>query len=175
MKVVKQTAVLLTLQYRPMGFWLIGGGLIITGIGILICWNESTSLICHRQSITTGDCQQTVVCPLMKAYSNHWITYLLSSIFIIVGWIAFLRQVITVTFDKNRKYLIIEQRRISGIQTIQDLDNVTATQVELSWFLSQLVLVLKSGERIPLTSKSIGKINNHNLADKITGFLSNQC
>jgi hypothetical protein len=175
MKVVKQTAVLLTLQYRPMGFWLIGGGLIITGIGILIFWSEATSLICHRQSVTTDDCQQTVVCSLMKAYSNHWITYLLSGIFIIVGWIALLRQVITVMFDKNRKHLIIEQRRIFGIKTIQDLDNVTDIKVELSWFLSQLVLVLRSGERILLNSKSISKINNQNLVDKITDFLSNQC
>ena len=259
MKVIKQTPILLTLQYRPVGFWLIGGGLIIMGIGIFIFGSEAISLVCHRESTTVGYCQQTVSYPLMSwqlkkfqlselqkitvesgyfrwqaeefysatkklyyhvilhlanqeklallptgkkdfaqqsalaeqikaflknpqqvslmiKYGNHGILYLLiSSILIIMGWIAQLRQVITVTFDKGGEHLIIEQRRISGIQIIQDLDNVIAIKVELSWFLSQLVLVLKSGERVPLAFKSLGKINNQNLANKITCFLNNSC
>ena len=64
MKVVKQTPVLLTLQYRPRGFWLIGGWLIIMGIGIPTFGSETISLICHRESSTAGYCQQTMVYPL---------------------------------------------------------------------------------------------------------------
>jgi hypothetical protein len=259
MKVITQTPILLTLRYRPMGFWLIGGWLIIMGIGILIFGSETISLICHRESATVGYCQQTVSYPFISLqlrkfqlselqkitvesgylrwqanefysaakklyyhvilhlankeklallptgkknfaqqaalaeqikaflenpqqvslrikYGNHRIIYLLiSSILIIMGWIAQLRQIITVTFDKGGEHLIIEQRRISGIQIIQDLDNVIAIKVESSWFLSQLVLILKSGERVPLTFKSLGKINNQNLADQITVFLNNPC
>ena len=253
MKIVKQTPVLLTLQYHPIGFWLIGGGLIIMGIGIFTFWSEAVSLNCHRESTTAGYCQQIVVYPFMSPlqkkfqlselqkitvengyshwqpdesysadkfyyhivfyltdnekfallptgkrnlaqqsalaeqiktffnnpqqvsltieYSNHWLTYLLSSILIIMGWLVQSRQIITVTFDKIGNHLIIDQRRLFGIQIIQDLDNITV-KLESSQFSNQLLLIFKSGEQFPLTSKEISKINNQNLADKITRFLT---
>lgn len=254
MKILEQTTTLLTLQYRPIGFWLIGSLLIIIGIGIFTLGSETPILTCYREPVTAGYCERTILyhgvssqvepfklselqkieiksgpyrwqaeeesypsakdyyhillyldgnktfslflygkknfteqaaivehiktflhnpkqIPLIITQSNRWISYPLSGVFILIGLMAQLRQVITVTFDKIRKHLIIHQWRISGIQTIQDLDNVIAVEVESSWLLNQIILILKSGERISLTSKSIGRVNKQNLADNITRFL----
>lgn len=253
MKILEQTPTLLTLQYRPIGFWLMGSLLIIIGIGIFTFGSEMPILTCYRERVTAGYCERTIfhgvssqveqfkmselqkieiktgrfrwqaeeesypsargyyhillyldgnkILPLflygkknfteqaaivehIKAFlhnpgqisliikqSNRWISYPISGVFIFIGLIAQLRQVITVTFDKIGEHLITNQWRISGIQTIQDLDNVIAVKVESSCFLSQIRLVLKSGERIALTSKSIGRVDKQNLADNITCFL----
>ncbi|BAP55831.1 hypothetical protein THII_1534 [Thioploca ingrica] len=254
MKILEQTPILLTLQYRPIGFWLMGSLLIIIGIGIFTFGSETPILTCYRERVTAGYCERTIlyhrvssqveqfkiselqkieiktgrfrwqaeeesypsargyyhillyldgnrIFPLflygkknfteqaaivehIKAFlhnpeqisliirrSNRWISYPISGVFIFIGLMAQLRQVITVTFDKLGEHLITNQWRISGIQMIQDLDNVIAVEVESSWFLSQIRLVLKSGERISLTSKSIGRVNKQNLANNITRFL----
>ena len=254
MKILEQTSTRLTLQYRPLGFWLMGSLLIIIGIGIFTFGSETPILTCYRERVKAGYCKRTIlyrwvsspveqfkiselqkieiktgrfrwqaeeasypstrdyyhiilyldgnkIFPLflygrkkfaeqvviaehIKAFlhnpdqisliikqSNRWISYPVSGIFIFIGLIAQLRQIITVTFDKIGKHLITNQWRISGIQTIQDLDNVIAVEVESSWFLSQILLTLKSGEYISLTSKSIDRVNKQNLADNIMLFL----
>jgi hypothetical protein len=65
MKILEQTPTLLTLQYRPLGFWLMGSLLIIIGIGIFTFGSETPILTCYRERVTAGYCERTIL--------YHWV------------------------------------------------------------------------------------------------------
>ena len=61
MKILEQTPTRLTLQYRPLGFWLMGSLLIIIGIGIFTFGSETPILTCYRERVKAGYCKRTIL------------------------------------------------------------------------------------------------------------------
>ncbi len=108
---------------------------------------------------------------LVIKQSNYWITYSLGGVLIIIGFLTKLGYTITVTFDKTQQLLIMDRRRISRVQTIQSLANITAVKISNYFWLSQILLIMKSGEQIPITSPSLNTQNKQQIANKIIDFL----
>ncbi|NJO18277.1 MAG: hypothetical protein HC877_21845 [Thioploca sp.] len=61
MKILEQTPTRLTLQYRPLGFWLMGSLLIIIGIGIFTFGSETPILTCYRERVKADYCKRTIL------------------------------------------------------------------------------------------------------------------
>lgn len=110
----------------------------------------------------------------------RWLIYLLGGIFIIIGLLAELSKIITVTFDKVVGGLKIEWQGLLGNEIIEhSFDKIIAVKLNTSshfnskTLLYQIVLQLKSGENILLTSNSsTGKARKQKIVDEITNFLA---
>jgi len=117
---------------------------------------------------------------LVIEQDSRWFIYFLGSFFIIIGLLAELRQVITVTFDKAMDSLTIERQGLLRNQVIEHpLEEIDEVKLNASSYfnsktiLYQVVLVLKSGENILLTSNSsIGKTGKQKIVNEITSFLT---
>jgi len=111
---------------------------------------------------------------------NRWLSYLIGGFLIIVGLLAQLRKIITITFDKAVDSLKIERQGWLGNQVIEHpLEEIVEVKLNISsyfnskTFLYQVVLALSSGENILLTSNnSLGRARKQKIVDGITNFIA---
>lgn len=116
---------------------------------------------------------------LLIKQDNRWLIYSISCLLIIIGLFAELSKILTITFDKTQESLKIERQGLLGTQTFEySLEDIKKIKLNTSFAFNsktvfyQVVLLLKSGEGIPLTpSSSIGKAKKQNRVDQITQFL----
>jgi hypothetical protein len=116
---------------------------------------------------------------LLIKQDNRWLIYFISGLLIIIGLFAELSKILTITFDKTQESLKIERHGLLGTQCIEhSLQEIKKVKLNTSFAFNsrtvfyQVVLLLKSGEGIPLTpSSSLGKIKKQNRVDQITQFL----
>ncbi len=117
---------------------------------------------------------------LVIEQDNRWLIFLIGGIFIIIGLLAELSQIVTVTFDKEVGGFKIERQSLLGTQVIEhSMEDITEVKVKISSYfnsktmLYQVVLEIRPNETILLTSNSsIGKARKQKIVDEIRHFIS---
>jgi len=138
---------------------------------------EKQDIMADQINIFLNDPHESL---LVIERDNRWLSYLIGGFFIIVGLLAQLSQIITVTFDKAVDSLKIERQGLLGNEVVEHpLDEIVEVKLNTSSYfnsktiLYQVVLVLSSGENILLTSNSsLGKARKQKIVDEMTNFLS---
>jgi hypothetical protein len=110
---------------------------------------------------------------------KRWVIYLISALLIIIGLFAELSKIFSITFDKRQNTLKIERQGLLGTQSIEySLQDIKIIKLNTSFAFHsktvfyQVVLLLKSGEAIPLTrNSSLGIDKKQQLVDYIKQFL----
>lgn len=59
MKVLQKTSSMLVLQLRPWFLWLFGAAFSVTGLVVMVTFQQATTLVCIRQAPTRGNCELT--------------------------------------------------------------------------------------------------------------------
>ena len=124
--------------------------------------------------------KNTVKTSLFIERDQRWLIYLVGGIFIVVGLLAELSKIITVTFDKILGTLTIELDGFLRTNVfefpIEDIIGVKLKRASL--FNSekvgshyQVALELKANKELPLTKKSTFKIKKEDIVQEITNFL----
>jgi len=117
---------------------------------------------------------------LIIEQDNRWLIFLIGGILIIIGLLAELSQIVTVTFDKEVGSFKIERQGLLGTQVIEhSMEEITEVKVKSSSYfnsktmLYQVIMELSPNETILLTSNnSIGKARKHKIVDEIRDFIS---
>ncbi|OQY56111.1 MAG: hypothetical protein DRR08_13865 [Candidatus Parabeggiatoa sp. nov. 2] len=117
---------------------------------------------------------------LLIKRDNRWFIYILGSILIVVGLLAELSKIITVTFDKMVGSLKIERQGLLGTEVIEHpLEEISEVKLNTSSYfnsktiLYQVVLELKTDENLLLTANgSMGRARKQQIVDEITNFLT---
>lgn len=111
---------------------------------------------------------------------QRWLIYLVGSIFIVVGLLAELSKIITVTFDKILGTLTIEREGLLRTDVFEfpmediikvKLKNASLFNSEKEGNRYQVALELKSDKELPLTKTSTLKAKKEEIVKEITNFL----
>ena len=117
---------------------------------------------------------------LIIEQDNRWLIFLIGGILIIIGLLAELSQIVTVTFDKEVGSFKIERQGLLGTQLIEhSMEDITEVKLKISSYfnsktmLYQVIMELSPNETILLTSNnSIGKARKQKIVDEIRDFIS---
>jgi hypothetical protein len=117
---------------------------------------------------------------LVIEQDNRWLIFLIGGIFIVIGLLAELSQIVTVTFDKEVGSFKIERQSLLGAEVIEhSLEDIIEVKVKISSYfnsktmLYQVVMEIRPNETILLTSNnSIGKARKQKIVDEIRHFIS---
>ena len=117
---------------------------------------------------------------LIIEQDNRWLIFLIGGILIIIGLLAELSQIVTVTFDKEVGSFKIERQGLLGTQVIEhSMEDITEVKLKISSYfnsktmLYQVIMELSPNETILLTSNnSIGKARKQKIVDEIREFIS---
>ncbi len=116
---------------------------------------------------------------LIIKQDNRWLVFFIGSIFISIGLLAELSQIITVTFDKAVGSFKIERQGVIRTQVSEHpLEEIAEVKLRISSYfnsktlLYQVVLVLKSGQNILLSPNSHrNKARKQRIANEIANFV----
>lgn len=111
---------------------------------------------------------------------QRWLIYLVGGIFIVVGLLAELSKIITVTFDKILGTLTIEREGLLRTDVFEfPMEDIIGVKLKSASLFNtekmgshyQVALELKSDKELPLTKKSTLKANKEEIIHEITNFL----
>jgi hypothetical protein len=127
-----------------------------------------------------GFLQHVNITTLAIEQDNRWLIFLIGGIFILIGLLAELSQIVTVTFDKEVGSFKIERQSLLGAKVIEySLEDIIDVKVKISSYfnsktmLYQVIMEIIPNETILLTSNnSIGKARKQKIVDEIRQFIS---